>query len=44
MNLIANDLYDHDWYVELVTRMLRDVEDYLARWTAFEAAVDDAAV
>lgn len=43
MELIANDLLDHDWYSRLVLLMIRDVESYLARWTAFEAAVDDAA-
>jgi hypothetical protein len=33
--VIANDLYDHRWYEELVERMLTDLEAYLARWAAF---------
>ena len=41
MELIANDLYEHDWYQTLVLRLIADVEAYLARWAAFETAVDD---
>jgi hypothetical protein len=37
--LIADDLAAHVWYDELVLGLIAEVEGYLARWAAFEAAV-----
>ena len=33
---IVADLEDHAWYTELVAGLITGVEDYLARWAAFE--------
>ncbi len=38
---IADDLDDHDWYVELVAGAIADVEAFLGRWAAFQEAVAD---
>ena len=36
LHLIAEDLAEHVWYVELVDRTIADLEAFLARWAAFE--------
>jgi hypothetical protein len=39
LHLIADDLVEHAWYVELVESTVADVEAFAARWAAFEAFV-----
>ena len=36
LQLIADDLAEHDWYVHLVEQTIADLEAFLARWAAFE--------
>lgn len=36
LQLIADDLSEHGWYVELIERTIADLEAFLARWAAFE--------
>jgi hypothetical protein len=40
---IEADLRDHYWYDELVNEGIRELEDYLALWAAYRAALDEAA-
>ena len=40
MHYIAEDLANHDWYVEMVTDTITVLERYLAAWAAFENAVE----
>ena len=37
--LIAEDLRDHAWYEELLVHTIAEVEEYAARWAAFEELV-----
>ena len=39
LHLIADDLRDHAWYEQLFVQTIEDVEDYAARWAAFEEVV-----
>jgi hypothetical protein len=39
LHLIADDLRDHSWYEELFVATIADVEEYTARWAAFEEIV-----
>jgi hypothetical protein len=36
LQLIADDLAEHDWYVQLVDQTIAALEAFLARWAAFE--------
>ena len=38
MHYIAEDLENHDWYVEMVSDTIQVLERYLAAWAAFEDA------
>jgi hypothetical protein len=40
LHRIADDLLDHSWYEELFVRTIADAEAYVARWAAFETAVE----
>ena len=42
MHYIAEDLENHDWYVEMVTDTIQVLERYLAAWAAFEDAIESA--
>ena len=39
VHLIADDLRDHAWYEELFVRTIAEVEEFAARWAAFEELV-----
>lgn len=39
---IKSDLRDHYWYDELVHRTIEQIEDYLALWAAYRAALEQA--
>jgi hypothetical protein len=39
LHRIAADLDEHAWYMELVDRVLGDVEAFAARWAEFEKLV-----
>jgi hypothetical protein len=39
LHLIADDLDGHSWYEELFVRTIAEVEEYAARWAAFEELV-----
>ena len=39
LHLIADDLRDHSWYEEVFVGTIAAVEDYTARWAAFEEIV-----
>ncbi|MGD0716307.1 MAG: hypothetical protein ABSB24_19365 [Gaiellaceae bacterium] len=39
LHLISEDLRDHAWYEELFVRTITEVEEYAARWAAFEELV-----
>ncbi len=36
---IADDLEGHEWYIELVSRTIAEVEAFLRRWAEFEDSV-----
>jgi len=40
LHRIEDDLRDHAWYERLFVGTIADVEAYVARWAAFEAAVE----
>lgn len=40
LHRIEDDLRDHAWYEELFIVTIADVEAYVGRWAAFEAAVE----
>lgn len=39
LHRIEDDLRNHFWYEELFVRTIADVEAYVGRWVAFEAAI-----
>jgi hypothetical protein len=39
LHLIAEDLENHAWYEQLFVQTIADVEDFAARWAAFEEVV-----
>jgi hypothetical protein len=39
LHLISEDLRDHAWYEELYVHTIAEVEEYAARWAAFEELV-----
>jgi hypothetical protein len=39
---IADDLENHLWYLAAVRDLLDGIERYLANWSAFEDAVENA--
>jgi hypothetical protein len=39
LHYIADDLRDHAWYEQLFVQTIADVEEYAARWAAFEEHV-----
>jgi hypothetical protein len=39
LHRIEDDLRNHAWYEELFVGTIADVEAYVGRWAAFEAAV-----
>ena len=39
LHLIAEDLRDHSWYEELFVTTIAEVEEFAARWAAFEELV-----
>ena len=40
LHRIEDDLRNHSWYEQLFVRTIADVETFVARWAAFEAAVE----
>jgi hypothetical protein len=40
LHRIEDDLRDHSWYEQLFVGTIADVEAYVGRWAAFEAAVE----
>jgi hypothetical protein len=42
MHYIAQDLEDHEWYVEMVADTIAVLERYLGAWAAFEDAIESA--
>ena len=42
MHYIAEDLENHDWYVEMVTDTILVLERYLAAWAGLDEAVENA--
>ena len=43
LHRIEDDLRDHAWYEQLFVGTIADVEAYVGRWAAFEAAVESLA-
>ena len=39
LHLIAEDLRDHAWYEDLFVTTIAEVEEFAARWAAFEELV-----
>jgi hypothetical protein len=39
LHRIEDDLRNHSWYEELFVSTIAEVEAYVGRWVAFEAAV-----
>jgi hypothetical protein len=42
MHYIAEDLANHEWYVEMVSDTILVLERYLSAWAAFEDAIENA--
>jgi hypothetical protein len=40
LHRIEDDLRNHAWYEQLFVGTIADVEAYVGRWAAFEAAVE----
>lgn len=40
LHRIEDDLRDHAWYEQLFVGTIAEVEAYVGRWAAFEAAVE----
>jgi len=40
LHRIEDDLREHAWYEQLFVGTIADVEAYVGRWAAFEAAVE----
>lgn len=42
LHFIADDLLNHSWYEQLFVSTIAEVEEYAARWAAFEELVASA--